>query len=89
MEEPVPVRLGREGGGREEGGRGGEGERERALARSATLSPFSAHWYLLLRHAVVPDEGEGESEDLVAVGRVSQRLHVPHHARLEHCGEVT
>ena len=77
----------REGGGREGGGR--EGKEGGGGTSQVCYTLFSAHSYLLLRHAVVPDEGEGESEDLVAVRRVSQRLHVPHHARLEHCGEIT
>mmetsp|Transcript_103902 Transcript_103902/g.294059 ORF Transcript_103902/g.294059 Transcript_103902/m.294059 type:complete len:443 (+) Transcript_103902:4314-5642(+) len=39
---------------------------------------------LLVWHAVVPDQGEREHQDLSGVGRVRQRLGVPDHAGVEH-----
>ena len=38
----------------------------------------------VVRHAVVPDEGEGEHEYLPPVGRVGERLGISHHAGVEH-----
>ena len=89
--------------GQKEGGRGGGGgkggreilihahvcgydQHHHDAQHTRKLVPsFSPHF--LLGHSVVANEGVGEGEDLAAVGRVGQRLHIAHHACLEHWGE--
>lgn len=75
-------------------GRGGRGRREGGRSehttqwRVNTTRSYKPTPDLLLRDSVVANEGVGEGQYLVAIGGVSQGLHIAHHPSLEHCSTI-